>query len=226
MHSRHHSDGHHHGDHTHSAFSNSAHHSQVATSHAMDSQEKGVASSGNEEKKQLQAQQVFIVMIVFCVVLTIIASLQLQNSPPELSIRRESLVTPSATAGGSLSSQLEQYNRLVSRAQELVKQYKTLSGQTQLPPELSFQFTSNPITNEETSSSKDSANSDSNLNKKQKKRKNKQQSSIDSSSSSSLQHDFSHNKKKYASNPRDLVLGMAYDVDAKNIAIFVKSLRK
>eukprot|EP01033_Poteriospumella_lacustris_P007502 gene7502-5392_t len=108
----------------------------------------------------------------------------------------------------SLSAQIEQYNRLVVRAQELVRQYKSLSSSSSLPPELTFQFAYNPSLSSSVSANGAPATvATKKLRNKSKKR-----------------GEFGQ-RTSYPSNPRDLVLGMAHDVDEKNLAVFIKSLR-
>lgn len=162
--------------------------------------------------QKLQMKHVFASIICVCIVVTTITYFRLQSF---------AFVSKPSNAV-SLAAQLEQYNRLVIRTQELIRQYKGLTKQDYMPPDLSFQFASSASTASDTKTTsvlEKPVPPSSSIRRKDLKRK-KAGKVSESSSVESV------NKKSYASNPRDLVLGMAYEVDEKNIAIFIKSLRK
>lgn len=169
------------------------HHSHPSTPHI------SVPLSQNDRSipQRRSLRLILSIVIIISVVVTTITYFQIQANT-------KAATKPSSV---SLSAHIEQYNRLVVRAQELVRQYKSLSGSNSLPPGLSFQFA-------DPSSSLPAHTSSKTVTTKKIRNK-----------SSKKQGQFGQ-RTSHPSNPRDLVLGMAHDVDEKNLAVFIKSLRK
>lgn len=173
----------------------SIHHSHPSVPHVS----VPIGSSDRTSPHRRPLRLILSIVILVSVVVTTLTYFQIQANA-KAATKHSSV---------SLSAQIEQYNRLVVRAQELVRQYKSLSSSSSLPPELTFQFAYNPSPSSSVSANGAPATvATKKLRNKSKKR-----------------GEFGQ-RTSYPSNPRDLVLGMAHDVDEKNLAVFIKSLRK
>lgn len=173
----------------------SIHHSHPSVPHVS----VPIGSSDRNSPHKRPLRLILSIIILVSVVVTTLTYFQIQANA-KAATKHSSV---------SLSAQIEQYNRLVVRAQELVRQYKSLSSSSSLPPELTFQFAYNPSPSSSISANGAPATvATKKLRNKSKKR-----------------GEFGQ-RTSYPSNPRDLVLGMAHDVDEKNLAVFIKSLRK